>query len=586
MNIFSQFEMLVAGALDRLVEDGTLPKDLALQPVVVEGARDAAHGDLATNIAMVLAKPAKKNPRELASLIAKRLEGLEGVKKVEVAGPGFINLTLLPEVWTRVVAAAVQAGPQYGRSKLGKGEKVNVEYVSANPTGPLHVGHCRGAVFGDALAGLLEFAGYDVTREYYINDAGTQVDVLARSAFLRYREALGEEIGPIPEGLYPGDYLKPVGKALARKHGRKLLDCAEDDWLGLVREHAIGAMMEMVREDLAALDIRQDVFFSERSLTQNGKDRVAETIADLRKKGLIFEGRLPPPKGAPLEDWEDREQTLFKATAFGDDIDRALVKSDGTYTYFAGDMAYHRDKLKRGFRQQIDVWGADHAGHIKRMQAAVKAISDGRAELDVKICQMVKLFRAGEPVKMSKRSGTFVTLRDVVEEVGRDPVRFMMLYRKNDAPLDFDFAKVTEKSRDNPVFYVQYAHARAHSVFRNARETYPDLDLQGAEIRSSPVANLVDEGELQLIKRIAQFPRLVEQAASAHEPHRLAFYLYDLASDFHALWNRGKDAPHLRFIREDDRPLTAARLALVEAMRGVIASGLNMLGVQAPTEMR
>ncbi len=586
MNIFSHFEGLIGAALQDLVANGKLPAGLALPAVTVEAARDQTHGDLATNIAMVLAKPAGRNPRELAAIIAASLSKLAEVVKVDVAGPGFINLTLDPLVWTRTVRAVVTPGAEFGRSDVGAGEKVNVEYVSANPTGPLHVGHCRGAVFGDALASLLAFTGHDVTREYYINDAGAQVDVLARSAFLRYREALGEPIGVIAEGLYPGDYLKPVGAALARSHGRKLLDMPEQDWLPLVRAAAIAAMLVLIREDLAALNVRQDVFFSERSLTAAGHDRVRETIEELRTSGYIFEGRLPPPKGAPLEDWEDREQTLFRATAFGDDVDRALIKSDGSYTYFAGDMAYHRDKLKRGFATLIDVWGADHAGHIKRMQSAVTALSAGKGALDVKICQLVKLFRAGEPVKMSKRSGTFVTLREVVEEVGRDPVRFMMLYRKNDAPLDFDFAKVTEKSRDNPVFYVQYAHARAHSVFRNARETYPDLDPQGVEIRSSPVEKLVDEGEIILIKRISQFPRLIEQAAAAHEPHRIAFYLYDLASDFHGLWNRGKDAPHLRFIREDDRPLTAARLALVEAARGVIASGLDILGVQAPTEMR
>jgi arginyl-tRNA synthetase len=450
----------------------------------------------------------------------------------------------------------------------------------------MHVGHCRGAVFGDALANLLAFAGYKVTREYYINDAGAQVDVLARSAFLRYREALGETIGEIPAGLYPGDYLKPVGAELARVHGKGLLSQMETTWLPVVRKAAVEAMMEQIKQDLAALDIRHDVFFSERSLTAGKRDEVADTIAALRAKGHVFEGRLPPPKGEKVEDWEDREQTLFKATAFGDSMDRALIKSDGSYTYFAADMAYHRNKIERGFTDMIDVWGADHAGYITRMKAAVKAVSEGRASLDIKVCQLVKLFKDGEPFKMSKRAGTFVTLRDVVDEVGRDPVRFMMLYRKNDAPLDFDFAKVTEQSRDNPVFYVQYGHARCRSVLRNAVDAVPGLTDVSKEIAAADLARLEHPSEIALMKRLAEFPRLVEGAAQAHEPHRIAYYLYDVASELHALWNQGKDLPHLRFIREDDRGLTAARLALVGATARVLASGLGILGVQAPEEMR
>ncbi len=463
---------------------------------------------------------------------------------------------------------------------------MNVEYVSANPTGPMHVGHGRGAVFGDALANLLAFAGYKVTREYYINDAGAQVDVLARSAFLRYREALGDGIGEIPEGLYPGDYLVPVGKALAEKHGRALLERSETDWLPLVRQTAIDMMMDMIREDLAALEIRHEVFFSERSLISGSKDKVADTVDYLRKAGHIYEGRLPPPKGAPVEDWEDREQTLFRATAFGDDVDRPLMKSDGTYTYFAADMAYHRDKIERGFTTLIDVWGADHGGYVKRMNAAVGALGGGKVALDVKLCQLVRLLRAGEPVKMSKRAGDFVTLREVVDEVGVDPVRFMMLFRKNDAQLDFDLAKVIEQSRDNPVFYVQYAHARGRSVFRNAKEASPKLSTDAAALAEADLSVLSDEAELALIRKLAQWPRLVEAAAEFHEPHRVAFYLYDLASAFHSLWNKGKDAPHLRFIMEDNPKFTMARLSLVSGLIGVLASGLAILGVRAAEEMR
>jgi arginyl-tRNA synthetase len=450
----------------------------------------------------------------------------------------------------------------------------------------MHVGHGRGAVFGDALASLLAYAGHDVTREYYINDAGAQVDVLARSAYLRYREALGEDVGAIPEGLYPGDYLVPVGRSLAASHGRALLEREEADWLPIVREAAIDAMMAMIREDLAALDIRHDVFFSERGLSLGATDEIARTIEDLRARDLIYEGRLAPPKGQPIEDWEDREQTLFRATAFGDDVDRPLLKSDGSYTYFAADIAYHRSKFERGFASMIDVWGADHGGYVKRMQAAVKAVTAGQGELDVKLCQLVRLLRAGEPVKMSKRAGDFVTLRDVVDEVGRDAVRFMMIFRKNDATLDFDLAKVLEQSKDNPVFYVQYAHARTASVFRQAAEAFPGQDMGPEALISADIGLLTDAAELELIAKIAQFPRLVDAAAAAHEPHRVAFYLYDLAALFHSFWNRGKDLPHLRFVNQTDRISTLARLALVRAVRVVIGSGLAVLGVTAPDEMR
>jgi arginyl-tRNA synthetase len=561
-----------------------------LSRIVVEPPRDPTHGDMATNAAMVLAKDAGKKPRELAESIAAKLRGDDKITSVDVAGPGFINLTLKPNVWSEELRLVLEAGSDYGRSDIGKGEKVNVEYVSANPTGPMHVGHGRGAVFGDALANLLSFAGYNVTREYYVNDAGAQVDVLARSAFLRYREALGEDIGAIPEGLYPGDYLKPVGGELAAEHGAKLSTMKEAQWLPIARAKAIAMMMDGIRDDLAALDIRFDVFFSERSLIEGDRDEVGATIESLRKSGEVYEGRLPPPKGGNLEDWEDREQTLFRSTDFGDDVDRPLLKSDGSYTYFASDIAYHRSKVARGFANLIDVWGADHGGYVKRMQAAVKAVSGGKADLDVKLVQLVRLLRAGEPVKMSKRAGEFVTLREVVDEVGRDAVRFDMLYRKNDAALDFDLARVIEHSRDNPVFYVQYGHARGQSVFRNAREELPDLPRTGSAragmLRGAPLERLTDTGEISLLRRIALYPRAIEAAAAAHEPHRIAFYLYELASEFHAHWTRGKDLPHLRFIIQNDRETTTARLALVEGIVSVLASGLKLLGVSAPEEMR
>jgi arginyl-tRNA synthetase len=567
-----------------------LGADADLSRVVVEPPKDPTHGDMATNAAMVLAKEARTKPRDLAERLASRLRTDDVIASADVAGPGFINLTLRVSVWADTLRAVLRQGSSYGRSAIGAGEKVNVEYVSANPTGPMHVGHCRGAVFGDALASLLQFAGFDVTREYYINDAGAQVDVLARSAFLRYREALGESIGEIPEGLYPGDYLRPVGQALSAEYGDKLLAMTEAAWLPLVRAKAIAMMMEVIKGDLAALNIRHDVFFSERSLIESGNNRVAGTIDFLRSKGDIYEGSLPPPKGGPIEDYEDREQTLFRATAFGDDVDRPLIKSDGSYTYFASDIAYHRDKFERGFRNLVDVWGADHGGYVKRVEAAIKAVTSGKATLDVKIVQLVKLLRNGEPVKMSKRSGDFVTLREVVDEVGKDAVRFMMLYRKNDAVLDFDLAKVIEQSRENPVFYVQYGHARGHSVFRNARETIPDLPeetvARSAFLADAALDRLTDVAELDLLRRLALYPRAIEAAASAHEPHRIAFYLYDLASEFHALWTRGRDLPYLRFIINNDAVLTKARLALVQGVVSVLASGLAVLGVDAPDEMR
>jgi arginyl-tRNA synthetase len=570
--------------------EAVLGPGVDLTRVVVEPPKDPTHGDMATNAAMVLAKDTGKKPRELAEAIAARLSHDEKVASVGVAGPGFINFSLKPNVWSEELRRAIEIGTEYGRSDIGRGQKVNVEYVSANPTGPMHVGHGRGAVFGDALANLLAFAGYDVTREYYINDAGAQVDVLARSVFLRYREALGEDIGVIPEGLYPGDYLIPVGGALAAEHGAKLTTLTEGEWLPIVRAKSVAMMMDAIRGDLAALNVQFDVFFSERSLIEGKRDDVGATIEAMRKSGEVYEGRLPPPKGGNLEDWEDREQTLFRSTDFGDDVDRPLKKSDGSYTYFASDIAYHQSKVARGFLNLIDVWGADHGGYIKRMQAAVKAVSGGKASLDVKLVQLVRLLRAGVPVKMSKRVGMFITLREVVDEVGSDAVRFDMLYRKNDAVLDFDLAKVIEHSRENPVFYVQYGHARGQSVFRNAREEMPDLPEgaldRAAMLKKAPLDRLTDAGELSLLRRIALYPRTVEAAAAAHEPHRIAFYLYELASEFHAHWTRGKDLPHLRFIIQNDRQTTVARLALVEGIVTVLASGLALLGVSAPDEMR
>jgi arginyl-tRNA synthetase len=586
-NIFADMLVRVRRANDDLIADGILPSGIDQSRVTVEPPRDPTHGDIATNAAMVLAKDAKRKPRELAEAIAGKLRADSLVAKVDIAGPGFINLTLKPVAWVDALHGVVQSGLRYGASSVGGGTPVNVEYVSANPTGPMHVGHCRGAVFGDALASLLDFAGFKVTREYYINDAGAQVDVLARSAFLRYREALGENIGEIPEGLYPGDYLKPVGVALANEFGDALKKQPEAEWLPVVRAKAIEMMMAVVRADLEALNIKHDVFYSERSLIAGKTDLVALTIDWLRERGLVYDGRLPPPKGAPVEDWEDREQTLFRSTEFGDDVDRPLKKSDGSYTYFASDIAYHRTKIERGFNSLIDVWGADHGGYIKRMQAAVAALSDRKADLDVKVIQLVRLLRAGEPVKMSKRAGEFVTLREVVDEVGRDAVRFMMLFRKNDAVLDFDLAKVIEQSRDNPVFYVQYGHARGQSIFRNARTAFPDLPEDVAALAvSARLERLSDPAELALIRNVALYPRVVEAASISHEPHRIAFYLFDLASEFHSLYTLGNSAPHLRFIIQDDRQLTEARLVLVQGVVTVLASGLALLGVGAPSEMR
>ena len=581
MNLFDDIHGLVLAALRGMQAEGALPEALDMTNVTVEPPRDPAHGDMATNAAMVLAKPAGQTPRDIATALADRLAGDPRLSGVEVAGPGFLNLRLAPGVWHEVLRHALRAGGAYGRATMGQGRRVNVEYVSANPTGPLHVGHTRGAVFGDALASLLDFAGYDVTREYYINDGGAQVDVLARSVYLRYLEAHGQEVA-FPDGTYPGDYLIEVGRALRDEMGAAYVDQPEAVWLEPVRAFSTDAMMALIRADLKALGVEMDHFFSEKSLYGTGLIEAA--IADLRDKGLIYRGVLEPPKGKMPEDWEPREQTLFKSTAHGDDVDRPIMKSDGGWTYFAPDIAYHYDKIGRGYDLLIDVFGADHGGYVKRMKAAVSALSDGRVPVEIKLCQLVKLYKNGEPFKMSKRAGTFVTLRDVIDEVGPDVTRFVMLTRKNDAALDFDFAKVLEQSKDNPVFYVQYANARVNSVLRKAAEA--GIAVDDTALAQADLSILTHEAELALARRVAEWPRQIEIAARAGEPHRVAFFLYDLASDLHALWNRGHDEPALRFLQEDDPATSAAKIALVRAATVVICAGLGILGVTPVEEMR
>ena len=580
MNLFADIRGLVIDCLDGMVADGTLPDGLAMGAVAVEPPRDAAHGDMATNAAMVLAKPAKMNPRAIADALAERLLADDRIALAEVAGPGFLNLRLVADVWQGVIKSAL-SDDGFGKSKLGAGQKMMVEYVSANPTGPLHVGHTRGAVFGDALASLLAYAGYDVTREYYVNDGGAQVDVLARSVYLRYLEAHGQEVA-FPDGTYPGDYLIPVGEALKTKVGDAYLDKSEDDWLLDIREYATEAMMDLIRTDLASLGVVMDSFYSEKSLYGTGL--IESAIKELDDKGLIYRGTLEPPKGKMPDDWEPREQTLFKSTEHGDDVDRPVQKSDGSWTYFAPDIAYHYDKVQRGYDQLIDVFGADHGGYVKRMKAAVSALSDGKVPLDVKLTQLVKLYKNGEPFKMSKRAGTFVTLADVVEAVGKDVTRFHMLTRKNDAPLDFDFDKVTEQSKDNPVFYVQYANARINSVLNKAREA--GIAVDDATLAAADLAKLSSDAELAVIKKLAEWPRLVEIAAKGHEPHRIAFYLYDLASEFHGLWNKGNDDLSLRFLQDGDNATTQSKIAMIRAVCVVIGSGLGILGVIPVEEMR
>ena len=573
MNIYHHFESEILSILNDLSAKGTLPADMSMAGVSCEAPRDASHGDLATNAAMVLAKKAGMKPRDLADEIVAALTKVDGVAGVDIAGPGFINLKLEKRMWQQRIEDILTAGENWGKSDIGKGKTVNVEYVSANPTGPLHAAHARGAIIGDSLAALLEWAGFEVTREYYINDAGNQVDTLARSAHLRYREALGDDIGTIPEGFYPGDYLKDVGKTFAEMHGDTYRDKPEEEWLPVIRAFAINAMMADIKSDLERLDIHMDVFASERALVENGAvDKAWKALTD---KGLIYQGVLEPPKGKTPDDWEPREQTLFKASDFGDDTDRPIMKSDGSWTYFSTDVAYHLDKLSRGSERLVNIWGADHGGYVKRMHAAVTALSGDKNALDVRLCQLVKLMDNGKPVKMSKRAGTFVTLSDVLDSVGKDILRFIMLTRRSDQTMDFDYAKVTEQSRENPVFYVQYAHARAQSVLKSAPDQTADIDL----------GLLEDDAELNLIRMMASWPRQVEAAAEAHEPHRIAFYLQDLAASFHALWNKGRDDPSLKFIRDDAPKHTAARLQMVAAAALVIRSGLGMLGVDAREDM-
>ena len=577
MSLYAQYAALLDGVLDDLVASGALPAELDRKNVTVEPPRDPSHGDLATNAAMVLAKGAGTSPRALAEAIKPRLEALPPVTSVEIAGPGFINLRLAPDAWRDELKTILREGDDYGLSKIGNDERVNVEYVSANPTGPLHMGHCRGAVVGDSLARILEAAGFRVTKEYYVNDAGAQVDTLARSLHLRYREKLGEDIGEIPEGLYPGDYLIPVGALLAAEFGDKYAAAPESEWLDIFRERAIAAMLDLIRHDLGLLNIHHDLFSSEGDIQRSGA--VTKAMDVLRDKGLVYEGVLERPKSLDSHDeWEPVELTLFRSTQFGDDQDRPMKKSDGSWTYFGSDAAYHWQKAQNA-DHLVNIWGADHAGTVKRVQSAVKALTDGRVDLDVKIIQMVRLFRAGEPVKMSKRAGDFVTLADVVNEVGKDVVRFMMLTKRADTPLDFDFAKVVEASKDNPVFYVQYAHARISSLKRKAADA-------GVDLCSDADLALLDEEELALVKRAAQFPRVLEGAATAHEPHRIAFFLYDLAAEFHALWNRGNDDPSRRFLLENNPQLSRARLELALGIAQIIRSGLGLMGVAATEEMR
>ncbi|UJW85960.1 arginine--tRNA ligase [Devosia sp. SL43] len=580
MDVFALFSARVANAMQVLFPEAGA--DLVAR-IVVEPPRDSAHGDLSTNAAMVVAKPLGKNPRDVAAVLVEHFKHDADVTSVEIAGPGFINFRLANPIWHQVLRSIATQGADYGRSTLGGGERVNIEYVSANPTGPMHVGHTRGAVFGDTLASLMAYSGYDVTREFYINDAGSQVDTLARSTLLRYREALGETID-IPSGFYPGDYLIPVGQALKAEFGDSLLGRPDAEVLPLVKDRVLIAMLDLIKADLARLRIHHDVFFSERTLHGQGGD-IQLTLDWLREQNLVYQGSLPPPKGQVVEDWEDREQTLFRATDFGDDTDRALVKSDGSYAYFAPDIAYHRNKFLRGFKHMVIVLGADHSGYIKRLKAAVKAVSGGVADIDVRICQLVRLLKNGEPFKMSKRSGDLVTLADVVEEVGADATRFMLTYRRNDATMDFDFALVKEQTKDNPVFYVQYAHARAYSIFKTAARDLPGLDTSAAALAAAEVETIVTPAELDLVRVLAAWPRVVTAAAIAHEPHRIAFYVHELAAAFHGFWAKGKDDPSLRFVNVDDPKLTLARLALVDAVRQVIVNGLGILGVSAPTEL-
>ncbi|MGL1919832.1 MAG: arginine--tRNA ligase [Hyphomicrobiales bacterium] len=578
MDIFVHFKSVIVSVISEMGY-----ADIDFSRVNAEPPRDKTHGDIATNAAMVLCKPLAMKPRDLAVKIAEKLQEVDDISKVDVAGPGFINLTISPNFWSQRFSQLVMQKEAFGRPEKHN-RKLIVEFTSANPTGPVHIGHVRGTVFGDSLASLLEWSGYDVFREYYVNDAGGQTVTLARSAYLRYCECLGEDIGKIPDGLYPGEYLKAVGQELVDQFGTSLKEQSESEWLPVVKDIVMASMMKMIRDDLALLDVKFDNYFSERKLHENGA--IEKTLADMRARDLVYEGSLPPPKGQLPEDYEEREQTLFKATEWGDDIDRPLVKSDGSYTYFAADIAYHRDKYLRGYNEQIDVLGADHGGYVKRLKAVVRAVSNDEAELDVKICQIVKLLKNGEVQTMSKRSGNFITLSELHAAVGKDPIRFMMLYRKNEAPLDFDYDKVTEKSRDNPVFYVQYAHARTFSIMRQAKATVQGFDVEKFDFTKANLSLLQDESEIELMKTLLNWPKIASTAAEFHEPHRISFYLFELAANFHGLWNKGKEMPQLRFIVDDDQELTYARLAMVRSVAYIVKAGLDILGVDAPREMR
>ncbi len=583
MNIFNRYKEEVCRVLEDMVKAGELPDGLDMTRVKVEPPREAAHGDMATNAAMVLAKPAGKNPRQLGETLTQKLKQIQSVAEASVAGPGFVNFRLANTEWASIVLDILKSGTAYGASQMGAHEKVNIEYVSVNPTGPMHAGHIRGAVIGDALAALLEKAGYDVTREYYFNDAGTQVDVLARTAHLRYREALGENIGEIPEGFYPGEYMKDVAAALVRRDGDKWLGKDEAEWLRPIRDFAVGIMMEEIKKDLALIGIEHEVFSNEREIVEGGTlEKVFNALTDM---DLIYQGTLPPPKGKEMEDWEPAELTLFRSSKFGDSSDRPLKKRDGTWAYIMPDIAYHYDKIRRGYKWMINVLGKDHGNYLDKMRPAISALSDGKAKIDVIFCGMVKVLKNGVPVKFSKRSGNIITLREMVEEVGADAVRFFMLSRTPDSELEFDFAKVVEQSKDNPVFYVQYAHARCHSVFRNAKAMWPDADFSVEALLMADMKRLDTEDELKLIRAMAGWPRHLEAAAEAHEPHRVTFYLQELAAEFHSFWNRGRDDATLRFLIENDRELSFARLALVKAMATVIASGLAVMGVEPVEEM-